>query len=129
MTSFSESPADPREREGLLRVGVVGCGEIAKHHLRFIAETKTARVVGLADQDEARARVLAASHGIVDVFGSLEELLDKSRLDVLHVLTPPAHHFGQAAMAIDREVHVLIEKPLAFSAHDAEELYRRAEAR
>jgi 2-alkyl-3-oxoalkanoate reductase len=113
----------------LLRIGIVGCGRVAHYHLQFITETPGARVIGLADKDEVNARRLGELYGVRNVYSSLEELLDSVELDTLHILTPPAYHYAQAAAAIDRGLHVLIEKPCALSAHDAEDLYRRAEAK
>jgi predicted dehydrogenase/nucleoside-diphosphate-sugar epimerase len=113
----------------LLRIGVVGCGRVAQYHLQFINELKSARVVGLADQDEASARRLGEPYGIRNVYGSFEELLESMSLDVIHILTPPVFHYPQAAAAVDHGLHVLIEKPCALSAHDAADLYRRAQAK
>src|SRR5262245_23575064 len=128
-TTASPLPQASESVPRLLRVGIVGCGRVAQHHLRFISETKHARVVGLADNDEASARRLGESYDIQNVYRSLEELLESVNLDVLHILTPPVHHYAQAVAAIDRGLHVLIEKPCTLSAQDAADLYRRAEAR
>jgi 2-alkyl-3-oxoalkanoate reductase len=112
-----------------LRVGIVGCGHVAEHHIRFIAQTKNGRVVGLADQDEVNARRLAEAHSVHDVYGSLEELLDRTPLDVLHILTPPAYHYDHAREALKRGIHVLVEKPCTLQACQTEELYRLAKGK
>jgi predicted dehydrogenase/nucleoside-diphosphate-sugar epimerase len=124
----SPSPQAHDSEPQVLRVGIAGCGRVAQYHLRFISELKNARVVGLADQDEGSARRLGERYGIRNVYSSLEALLESMPLDVLHILTPPAFHYAQAVAAIDRGVHVFIEKPCALSAHDATDLYGRAEA-
>jgi D-xylose 1-dehydrogenase (NADP+, D-xylono-1,5-lactone-forming) len=83
----------------------------------------------LADKDEASARRWGETYGFRNVYGSFEELLESMSLDVVHILTPPAFHYTQAVAAIDHGLHVLIEKPCALSAHDAADLYRRAQAK
>jgi predicted dehydrogenase/nucleoside-diphosphate-sugar epimerase len=97
--------------------------------MRFISQAKNAQVVGLADRDEAAARRTGEPYGVQNVYTSLEELMESTSLDVLHILTPPNYHYVQAVAAIDHGLHVLIEKPCALSAHDARDLYRRAEAK
>ena len=64
-----------KHEQGFLRVGIVGCGRVAKHHIRFINETKHARVVGLVDTNEVNARRFGAPYGVSDVHGSLDSLL------------------------------------------------------
>jgi 2-alkyl-3-oxoalkanoate reductase len=117
-----------KDKRNILRIGLVGCGLIAEHHMRFLAESKVAQVVGLADVNEESARHLGERYGIQNIHGSLDNLLDSTSLDVLHILTPPAYHYAQAMAAIDRRVHVLIEKPVAFRAHEVTDLYDYATA-
>jgi predicted dehydrogenase len=112
-----------RQQSDLLRVGILGCGRVAEHHIRFITQSKNGRIVGLADQDEANARRVAQAHGVQSAHGSLQELLDHTALDVLHIVTPPAFHYEQAKEALKRRVHVLIEKPCTLKARETEELY------
>jgi len=115
---------DQRE---VLQIGIVGCGRIARHHLGFISAMKSAEIAGLADNDFGNARRLGDSYGIKNVHGSLEELLDSTPLDILHILTPPSSHYLQAVAAIERGIHVLIEKPVTLSTSETEDLYRRAD--
>jgi predicted dehydrogenase len=95
-----------------LRVGVVGCGQVARHHLRFIKEVKNAQVVGLADVSQHNAESLGREYGISSIYRSLNELLESTPIDVLHIVTPPELHYEQAANAIQNGIHVLVEKPL-----------------
>ncbi len=110
----------------VLRVGVLGCGNIAKYHLRFIDESAHAELVAIADMNVGVARKLAELYPVENVCGSLEEMLDTCTLDLVHVLTPPSLHKANAVAAIERGVHVFVEKPIAFSRADVEDLYERA---
>jgi predicted dehydrogenase/nucleoside-diphosphate-sugar epimerase len=128
-TTACPSNTVKESKQRFLRVGIVGCGRVAQYHLQFINEIKNARVVGLADTDEASARRLGEPYGIQNVYSSLKELLESVDLDVVHILTPPVFHYVQSMAAIDRGLHVLIEKPCTLSAHEAAALYRRAESK
>jgi predicted dehydrogenase/nucleoside-diphosphate-sugar epimerase len=112
-----------------LRVGIVGCGNVAEHHASCVSGLKNAQMVGLADLNEEVAQVFARKHCIPTVKRSLSELLDAVDLDVLHVTTPPAHHYECAKLALDRGINVFVEKPLAFTQMEVDDLYERARSR
>jgi predicted dehydrogenase/nucleoside-diphosphate-sugar epimerase len=112
-----------------LRVGVVGCGQVARHHLRFIKEVKNAQVVGLADVSQHNAESLGREYGISSIYRSLNELLESTPIDVLHIVTPPELHYEQAANAIQNGIHVLVEKPLTLVPTQADQLYQQATAK
>ena len=114
---------------GALRVGIVGCGKVAEHHARFVKCLNNAHLVGVADVNEEAARLFAEKYGIATAKGSLLSLLDSVELDVLHVTTPPPFHYECAKTALDRGKHVLVEKPVAFTAEEVTDLYDRAAAR
>jgi predicted dehydrogenase len=109
--------------DGLLPVGVVGVGSLGYHHARLLREVPGARAVGVYDSDAAR---LAKVAGELEVraYGSLEELLDEARAVVIAV--PTVEHARVALAAIERGAHVLIEKPIATSLAEADEILRRA---
>ena len=108
-------------------VGIVGCGRIARHHLKFLTKAKNINIVGLADTNVDQARQLGEQYGIRNVFSSVAELLRSSEINVLHILTPPKYHFELAAEAIGKGVHCLIEKPLTLSSGETRKLYSAAE--
>ena len=110
-----------------LRIGIIGCGKVAEYHARFIRELGNASLVGVADVNRQAANEFAKRHNVPAAFGSIEELLDGAELDVLHVVTPPPYHYQTAKVALDRGVHVFIEKPVALTAHEAEDLFQRAD--
>jgi predicted dehydrogenase/nucleoside-diphosphate-sugar epimerase len=112
-----------------LSIGIIGCGRIAEHHLRFIKRTKGARVVALSDPDVSNARRYATQYEVANVYSGHAEMLNCRPLDVVHILTPPELHYSQALDAIDRGVHVLIEKPCTSRPQELEELYLRADAK
>jgi 2-alkyl-3-oxoalkanoate reductase len=114
------------QQGGVLKVGVLGCGNIARYHLRFISESPYAELSAIADLNLGAARKLAEHYPVGKVCGSLEEMLDTCALDLVHVLTPPFLHKANAIAAIERGVHIFVEKPIALSKADVEDLYEKA---
>jgi predicted dehydrogenase/nucleoside-diphosphate-sugar epimerase len=112
-----------------LRIGIVGCGKVAEHHARFIKALPTAQLSAIADVNEEAARRFAERHGIPNVRATIDDLLDSTALDVLHVITPPAYHYECAKAALDCGMHVFVEKPVAFTVREVTDLYERAAAR
>jgi predicted dehydrogenase/nucleoside-diphosphate-sugar epimerase len=80
----------------------------------------------VADADLAAAEQFGARFEVTNLHQTVESLLDASDLDVLHVATPPAMHLAHGLAAVERRVNVLIEKPIALTSVDVEELYKRA---
>jgi len=107
-------------------VGVVGCGNIADQHLKFLSKMEQVHVVGLADVNIDNANKLGEKYEIGARFTSLEEMLEAQSIDVLHVCTPPADHYAQAKLAINKGIHVLLEKPLSVHSSEVAELFESA---
>ena len=128
-TEAKKSRSEARLGSGVLNVGIIGCGRIAEHHLRFLSATKGVRVVGLSDTFVVNAERTAKAYSIEHVFASHEQLLQLPTLDAVHILTPPEFHFRQASDALARGVHVLLEKPCTYRADELEDLYRLAETK
>jgi predicted dehydrogenase len=99
---------------------MIGCGEIAQTHAGFIGENNRHRLVGVCDTDGARARSFATRFGVRHWYEDLERFLDEQKPDVVHVVTPPQTHAAVAIAAMEAGCHVLVEKPMAVSADEAE---------
>jgi len=112
-----------------MRIGIVGCGLNSDYHVNFTRAYPGAEIVGVVDLDEEKARDCALKHRIPRYFGRIEALIEQSRPEVLHIVTPPPTHYAVAKEAIEQGLHVLIEKPLTLNAQEARELYDLAEAR
>jgi predicted dehydrogenase len=114
-----------------LRVGVVGAGAFGRNHLRVYRELETAGLgVALAaavEPDAARGAEIAAQYG-VPVFASVDQLLAADlRLDAASVAVPTVHHHALASALLDAGLDLLVEKPLAASLAEADELIRIAD--
>jgi predicted dehydrogenase len=107
-----------------LRAAVVGAGFIStkKHIPAFLKHRSRVELAAVADMDEKSARQAAARFGIPRVYTDLSELLERERIDIVDVCTPPRTHAGVALQAIDRGCHVLIEKPMAVSVEECDRI-------
>lgn len=99
------------------RVGILGAGQAGARQAHGFAAQPNATVVGVADVDTARAEALAQRHGAVPVRD--HDALLALGLDVLVVATPHALHVAPALAAASAGVHVMMEKPIATTLHDA----------
>lgn len=104
-----------------MRAAVVGCGAIAQVHARSLAGVKECEIAGFADIAAERAQAFAARLG-GRAYGCLEEMLAGENPDVLHICTPHYLHVPMAVHALERGIHVLMEKPPAISREQYREL-------
>lgn len=113
-----------------LRVGLIGCGNISHGHVRNLLSAGEVAITGLAEPSDEHVTALqraAPGLGGVATFPSAAELLEAVALEAVVIMTPHALHYEHVMLALDRGLHVLCEKPLACSPHEAREIARRAE--
>jgi predicted dehydrogenase len=116
------SPAAQR-----IRVGIVGCGNIAGPYARDIAAKPNLQLVALTDLEPARAEALAKEHG-GRALPSVDDLLNEN-LDLVVNLTFQGSHAGITRRALEAGKHVHSEKPLALSSREAWDLVDLARRR
>jgi predicted dehydrogenase len=119
-----------------LRVAVAGAGAFGKNHLRVYRELEAAgpdsaglpvALVAAIEPDAARAAETAARYAI-PVFSTVDELLAADlKLDAATVAVPTVHHHAVAATLLDAGIDLLVEKPLAATLAEADDLIARAE--
>jgi predicted dehydrogenase len=114
----------------LIHVAVVGVGAFGRNHARvyqqLAKEGVPVRLVGVVDSDTGRADAVAREFGCRG-FGSVEQLLTThSEVEAASVAVPTVHHLGTSRQLMEAGVDVLIEKPLAPSLAEADELIRVA---
>jgi predicted dehydrogenase len=105
-----------------LRIGVIGAGMAAAHHLEGWCALPDARVVALADTDPARARALAERFEVPAVHGSAEAMLAAGGLDAVDIVTPVASHAGLCRLAAAHGLPAMCQKPLCATVDEAARL-------
>ena len=106
-----------------LPVGVIGVGALGRHHARHLSTLPEARLVGVYDTDRERAQAVAGELQ-TRAFDDLDGLLREARAVSIAVPTPVHAEVGLRALASG--VPVLMEKPLAATLEEADDLLRAA---
>jgi predicted dehydrogenase len=109
-----------------LPVGVVGVGALGQHHARHLAGLSDVRLVGVHDMDPARATKIAGELGTV-AFQDMDELL--ALVEAVTVAVPTPAHAEVGLRALRCGVPVLMEKPLAATLAEADDLIAEARRR
>jgi predicted dehydrogenase len=107
-----------------LRGGIIGCGFFARHHIEAWRRIPDVRIVAACDADIARASTFS-DH----VYDRAEQMFAAEHLDFVDVVTRADSHAELVRLAIEHQVSVICQKPLAPDWETAVEIVRLAEAR
>ena len=113
--------------EGLLRVGIIGLGVMGRNHLRVLGALPDVRVVAVSDP--APSALASASAGIPEAmaFQDPRSMFDEADLDAVVIASPTMTHEAVAVEALRRGVPVLVEKPLAATPAEADNIVQASE--
>lgn len=104
-----------------IKFAIVGCGKIGKKHAEVIAGNKDAELVALIDIKPAKELNLTQFNA--PFFTSLNDFFKSGfKADVINIATPNGLHAEQAIMCMKENKHVVIEKPMALHAKDAQQI-------
>jgi len=109
-----------------LKVGLIGCGGIAQHHIKGYQANQLS-IAGISDPN---AQALAAASTLLPdtkAFGDYLHLLDSGLVNAVSICTPPFTHREIAMAALERGIHVLCEKPLAQTLEEARRIAQAAQ--
>ena len=119
----------PEREAGALRVAVVGAGAFGRNHLRVYRELELAgapvKLAAIVDSNEA-ARSAASAKFSIPGFASIDECLAACKPDAASLCVPTVHHAACARTLLASGVDLLIEKPIAASLAEADEIVRLA---
>lgn len=110
------------------RIVVVGPGLMGMKHIAMVKEHPSAELVGIVQPDPVHSRELSGRFGL-PVFGDIDTCLDVLQPDGVILSSPNCFHFAQATTCIQRDVAVLIEKPITASVAEAIALVSLVEER
>jgi predicted dehydrogenase len=115
---------------GTVRFGVVGAGAFAsRRHIPDIIRNGGATLAALCRRDAETLKRLADHFEPERTYTDWRRMLDECPLDAVLIATPNHLHYEQARAALERDLHVLLEKPMTVRAEEARELRDLAEAR
>lgn len=107
-----------------LKVGIVGCGFIAKirHIPTFKRRKKTVDLCAVCDLNEKLAKETAGDFRISNAYSNVTEMLSKEDLDLIDICVPPQVHAPVAVEAIEKGCNVIMEKPMALKTSDCDQM-------
>jgi predicted dehydrogenase len=103
-----------------LRTAIIGCGKVAHLHAQALTTLPESDFVAVFDTDSARAQAFAAQYGV-------EAQDDLTGVDAVVICTPHPLHKAPAISAMNKGMHVLVEKPLAATVADCDAMIDTAE--
>jgi predicted dehydrogenase len=107
-----------------IKAAVVGAGLIAgkKHIPAFMRHKDKVELTALCDLNQEGAKQLATQFGVPRVYSDIAEMIEKEKPDLVDICTPPKTHVRLAVEAMNRGCNVLIEKPMALSVAECDEI-------
>ncbi|WP_406694732.1 Gfo/Idh/MocA family oxidoreductase [Singulisphaera sp. Ch08] len=109
----------------LIGLGVIGCGGFGLFALQQFTQVPGVKFVAMAGTHRPAALAAAARFG-VENDDDLEKLFRRDDVDLVYIATPPFLHHAQAMAALEAGKHVIVEKPLAMTVAQADELVAKA---
>ncbi|MDD3117773.1 MAG: Gfo/Idh/MocA family oxidoreductase [Victivallales bacterium] len=111
--------------EGKLKVGVIGVGALGRHHARLYKQSKNAEVVGIYDVNPETAAGVAAEFDL-PIIDNMFELA--RQCDAVSIAVPATRHHEVTVPILNMGVHVLVEKPIAATVSEGEDMVEAAAA-
>jgi len=106
-----------------VKVGIAGCGVVATaYYLPYLAKMETADITAVCDLRPVRTEACVRLFGAKEQYADYYEMLEKSDLDAVFILTAPGTHVDFTLAAVEKGKHVLIQKPLATDMDDAHKI-------
>ena len=110
----------------MTNIAVIGVGSMGQNHARVIFNCENASLKAIADQNKEQAERIARKYN-TKAYTSYKELLEKEQIDAITVAVPTKYHKECALHVISQNKHVLIEKPIATTETEAQELIEAAQ--
>ncbi len=105
-----------------VRLGLIGCGVIGRHHARTASQSSAVRLVAVADRIEERAREVAVQYSVPARYSEGLDLLDDPAVEAVILALPACGRQALAMKALRQHIHLLTEKPVAMNAADVEQM-------
>jgi predicted dehydrogenase len=110
-----------------IRVCIVGCGRISDLHQMGYRGRQDAKIVAVCDTNKSRARQKAKEWGVDKIYTDYQQMLADSEVDVVELLTPHHLHCPMTVQAAQAGKHISVQKPMALSATEADEMIDAAD--
>jgi len=105
-----------------IRVGLLAYGAIGDQHNSAVGATEGLRLTAVADTNPDRLTAAKALAPDIATFTDSKEMLDSGLIDLVVISTPPNSHYLWAKESLNRGLHVILEKPMALTVQECDEL-------
>jgi predicted dehydrogenase len=106
-----------------IKIGVIGAGSFAsRRHIPVIVKSSDAELVALCRRDREMLQKMAEHFNCDYTFTDYRDMLDSVEMDAVLIATPHALHYENTMLALEKGLHVLVEKPLALKADEAKKI-------
>jgi UDP-N-acetylglucosamine 3-dehydrogenase len=109
-----------------LKVAVIGVGSMGRNHARVYWEMPNVNLVAVVDENITIAEAIANRYN-TKAYTDFRQMVDEQHPDAVTIAVPTLHHLEIALELIQRGIHILVEKPIAFTVEQGEEMIRAAE--
>jgi predicted dehydrogenase len=110
-----------------IQVAIVGCGRISDLHEMGYRGREDAIIAAVCDKSKKRARQKANEWDVKKVYTDFQQVLEDKDIDLVELLTPHHLHSPMTVEACQAGKHVSVQKPMALSASEADDMIRAAE--
>lgn len=106
----------------MIKVAIIGCGKISDQHAEQIQRIPGCEIVSICDREELLAKQMQERFNIKKYYCDVQELMEHSKPDVVHITTPPQSHFELGKFFLESGCHVYMEKPFTLNTREAVKL-------
>lgn len=111
-----------------LNVAVIGVGSMGKNHVRVYSSMDNVNLVAVSDTNEENLRYISDKYHIKG-YVDYNEMINKEKIDLISIVVPTIIHYQVAIDVINKKINVLLEKPIATTIEEAEEIINIANRR
>ena len=110
----------------MLKVGLIGCGFMGEMHANCYKNIEGVEITALADVRPERAEALAKGTNAT-LYSDGKDLISSADVDIIDICLPTFLHAEYAILAMDKVKYVFVEKPVALTVSEAEEMMKKSE--
>jgi len=111
-----------------ISVGFIGCGSISYRHLNALKNIDGVEITGVFDPSRENSEKFAKqAGGNTKIYSSEEELIKKGNINGVVICSPHKFHFPQIKLALENDLHVLVEKPAIINSEEASQIKKLIE--
>lgn len=112
-----------------MKIGFLGCSKIGRSVIMALKQNKDVELYACAARDLEKANKYKDEYGFSKAYGSYEELVKDSNVELIYVSTITSLHFEHTLLCLQNDKPCLVEKPLTTNAKDAEALFKLSKAK